>query len=263
MLTALRPLRIAVLCSGRAPGLLPLLNRDARRGAAYDVVCCLTSEETFVEQPGVERRGIPVVSHPVAGFCQRRGVTRFDRLVRPDYDLATVAILERYHPDLVLLDGYLLLLTGPMLEAYAGRLLNVHHSDLAVRNRDGSVRYPGLRAVRDAILAGESETRASAHVVTAALDDGPVLLRSWPFPVAPVAAWAREHGAADLLKSAIWAHQEWMLREAWAPMMAAALELAALGIQGPRGAIDHAATGRWTLSRDGSVTPDGVMLEAV
>jgi phosphoribosylglycinamide formyltransferase-1 len=263
MLNDARPLRVAVLCSGRAPGLLYLLNRDPRRGAAYDLVCCVSSEDGFTEQAGVERRGVPIVVHSIARFCEERGVKRTDRRARVEYDRQTVEILGRFHPDLVLLDGYLLLLTAPMLDAYGGRIVNLHHSDLSLRNRDGSVRYPGLRAVRDAILAGERETRASAHLVTAALDDGPVLLRSWPFEVPPVAQWARAHGAADVLKPAIWAHQEWMLREAWGPMMAAVLELAAFGMSRPGQPIDHARAGRWALARDGSFTPDGVLLETV
>lgn len=263
MLTDSRPLRVAVLCSHRAPGLLHLLNRDPRRGSAYEIVCCVTSEETFSEQAAVERRGIPCLPHPIAPFAAQRGVKRSDRTARVDYDRGTVARLQTYRPDLVLLDGYLLLLTGPMLDAYGGRIVNLHHSDLAARHPDGSVRYPGLRAVRDAIVAGEAETRASAHVVTAKLDDGPVLLRSWAFPVPPVAAWAREHGAQDVLNSAIWAHQEWMLRDAWGPMLSGVLELAVAALPEPGGAIDPVRAGRWTLERRGGFVPDGVMLEVV
>jgi phosphoribosylglycinamide formyltransferase-1 len=263
MLTWARPLRVAVLCSGRAPGLLHLLNRDPRRGSAYEVACCITSEETFAEQVQVERRGIPCLPHPVSEFCARHGATRTDRRARAQYDLATVALLRGYAPDLVLLDGYLLLLTAPMLDEYDGRIINLHHSDLTLRHRDGSARYPGLRAVRDAIAAGETETRASAHLVTAALDDGPVLLRSWAFPVPPIAAWARAHEAFDVLKPTIWAHQEWMLRAAWGPMMAAALELAETGMRQLGSAIDPARAGRWSLSPDGALTPDGVLLEAL
>ena len=263
MLTWTRPLRVGVLCSGRAPGLLHLLNRDPRRGSAYEVVCCVTSEESFTEQVKVERRGIRCVPHPVAEFCASRGAKRTDQRVRAEYDLATAAILRGYAPDLLLLDGYLLLLTAPILDEYRGRIINVHHSDLALRNRDGSTRYPGLRAVRDAILGGETETRASAHLVTSALDNGPVLLRSWAFPVPPVATWAREHEALDVLKPTIWAHQEWMLRDAWGPMMAAALELAEIGMPMPGSAIDPARAGRWSLAPDGSFSPDGVLLEAL
>ena len=256
-------MRVAVLCSGRAPGLLHLLNRDPRRGVAYEIVCCVTSEETFTEHVKVERRGIPCIPHPIDAFCAARGARRTNRGLRPDYDRATISLLRDYQPDLLLLDGYLLLLTAPMLDEYSGRIVNLHHSDVSLKNGDGSVRYPGLRAVRDAILGGESETRASAHLVTARLDDGPMLLRSWAFPVPPVIGWACAHDALDVLKPTMWAHQEWMLREAWGPMMSAVIELAALGMERPGSAIDPARVGRWTLAPDGSVTPDGVLAEAV
>ena len=124
------------------------------------------------------------------------------------------------------LAGYLLILTAPMLEAFDGRIINVHHSDLLRRTPEGRARYPGLRAVRDAIRAGERETRATAHVVTAQLDEGPVLVQSSAYPVPPVAAWAREREDWDLLKAVVWAHQEWMLRDAWGPLLAGALEMA-------------------------------------
>ena len=121
-----------------------------------------------------------------------------------------------------------------MLEAFDGRIINVHHSDLLRRTPEGRARYPGLRAVRDAIRAGERETRATAHVVTAQLDEGPVLVQSSAYPVPPVAAWAREREDWDLLKAVVWAHQEWMLRDAWGPLLAGALEMAHALVR-PRG----------------------------
>ena len=256
MLSLPRPLRVAVLCSSRAPGLLYLLNRDPRRGREYEVECCITSEDTFAEQVRVERRGVPCIPHPVARFCEERGVRRCDLQARADYDRVTCSILERFHPDIVLLDGYLLLLTAPMLRAYDGRILNVHHSDLLQRSASGEVRYPGLRAVRDAFLAGETETRASAHLVTERLDDGPVLLRSWPFPAPPVAAWAREHQAFDVMRAAAWAHQEWMLREAWGPMLSGALAIAAMAFERPDAPLNPVLAGRWVLDPEGCLAPD-------
>jgi folate-dependent phosphoribosylglycinamide formyltransferase PurN len=261
MLTFSRPLRVAVLCSHRSPGIRHLLQHDPRHGIAYRVACALTSEERFAEQAQVDAAGVPVIEHSIARFAAARGATRGDRTIRPEYDRETLALLAPYHPDLILLDGYLLLVTAPLLSRYEGRIINLHHSDLAQR-RNGEVRYPGLRAVRDAILAGEGETRVSAHIVTPRLDDGPVLLRSWAFPVADVAAWARERGAQDVLKAAIWAHQEWMLREAWGPMLAGAIEIAALGIALPGDPIDPVLSCGWSLTRDGHFTPD-VQLEDV
>jgi phosphoribosylglycinamide formyltransferase-1 len=226
MLTFKRELRVGVLCSGRAPGLIHLLDHDPRRGTAYDVVCCITSDDTFAERAGVEARGVPCLSHAFARFRKDRGAALADLAARAEYDAATAAILRAYGVDVVLLAGYLLILTSPMLDAFPGRIVNIHHGDLLRRDGRDRVRYPGLRAVRDAIRAGETETRATAHIVTDRLDDGPVLVRSSAFPVPPVAAWARDHEEEDVLRAAAWAHQEWMLREAWGPLMIAAVELA-------------------------------------
>jgi folate-dependent phosphoribosylglycinamide formyltransferase PurN len=223
------PLRVAVLCSQRAPGLLHLLRDADGRGAHWQIVCCLTSEARFDEQPQVERLGIPVISHPVRPFYATRqpGAALGDRRLREQYDALTVRLLEPYQPDVVLLAGYLLVLTRPMLKAYEARIVNVHHSDLTLRDAVGAPRYPGLRAVRDAILAGELETRTTAHLVTERLDDGPVLLQSRAFPVAEVVDWARTVGAHDVLRRAIWAHQEWVLRTSFGPLMEEALDLMA------------------------------------
>jgi len=221
------PLRVAVMCSRRAPGLTHLLARAKDAPLPWRIVCCLTSEETFEEQGLVERARIPIIRHPARRFyAEHAPMARFSDLgVRQEYDAMTTLMLTKHWPDIVLLSGYLLKLTGPMLETYDRRILNVHHADLLLRDDSGAPRYPGLRAVRDAILAGERETRCTVHVVTEQLDDGPVLLRSGAFPVPEAAAWARARGEADVLKPIIWAQQEWMLREAFGPLMEQTLGL--------------------------------------
>jgi folate-dependent phosphoribosylglycinamide formyltransferase PurN len=221
------PLRIAVLCSRRAPGLLHLLTRADRGGLDWQIVCCVTSEERFEEQTRVERLGVPVISHSVRRFYARHAPAAplSELRTREAYDRCSVDILQAYEPDLVILAGYLLLLTRPMLAAFPQRVVNVHHSDLLLRDASGAPRYPGLRAVRDAIRAGERETRSTSHLVTEVLDDGPLLLRSPAFAVADVAAWALAHGEEDVLKRVIWAHQEWMLRAAFGPLMEHTIDL--------------------------------------
>jgi folate-dependent phosphoribosylglycinamide formyltransferase PurN len=253
---------VAVLCSHRAPGLVSLLNRDPRRGHDYEVVCCVSSGETFAEEVRVERRGVPCIPHAIRPFCAARGAALRDMDARVEYDLATLEILKPYNPDVLLLDGYLLLLTDPVLRRFEGRIVNVHHSDLHRRNLLGEPRYPGLHAVRDALFGGEPETRATAHIVTETLDDGPVLLRSWSFPVAPVARWAFDRGAADVLRACAWAHQEWMLREAWTPMLERAIELAGQAFDRPGAPLDVAALGEWVLEEDGTLAPAGLAAEA-
>ena len=70
-----------------------------------------------------------------------------------------------------------------MLAAFPDRIVNLHDSDLSIKNVRGTPRYVGLRATRDAIVAGERETRATVHWVSEDVDAGPILLRSDPFVV--------------------------------------------------------------------------------
>ncbi|HEY7413282.1 MAG TPA: formyltransferase family protein [Vicinamibacteria bacterium] len=224
-----RPLRVGVLCSGRAPGLAQLL-AASRRAAGYEVVACVTSSEAFPElRREAEAAGVPFVSNPIRTFYRWTGAPLRDLSVREDYDRGTLHILRGCRCDLVVLAGYLYRLTAPMLAAFPGHILNVHHADLTLRDAHGGPRYPGLRAVRSALFAGEPETRATLHVVTQELDAGPALLRSWPFPVSPLVAEGRRRGAIDMLKAYAFAHQQWVLLTAFGPLLARGLELWAAG----------------------------------
>lgn len=209
-----------------------MLNRDRNRGRLYNFVCCVTSQPTFAEEVRVERRGIPIAPHPIHGFYQVHGTPLSDLETRREYDARLARKLAPFRPDLVLLTGYLYLLTEPMLDAFPRRIVNVHHADLLARDGDGAPKYPGLHAVRDAMLAGEHETRVCSHLVTATLDAGPLLVRSWPFPVPEVARWATLRQASDILRAIAYAQTEWMLRAAWGPVIARTLERVALGVEG-------------------------------
>jgi folate-dependent phosphoribosylglycinamide formyltransferase PurN len=139
-----------------------LLNQDRRRGCDYEIVCCLTSSDTFIEEVRVERRGVRYVPYAIRHFCRSRGVELGNLEARAAFDQATVDLLKPFNPDIIMLDGYLLLLTEPMLKAYHGRILTLHHSDLLLRRPLDGPRYPGLRAVRDAFAAGEPELSGAA-----------------------------------------------------------------------------------------------------
>ena len=259
MLNIHRPLRVAVLCSRQAPGLLHLLNRSPARGVAFEIVCCVTSETTFAEEVRVERRGIPTLAHSLAAFCDAHGASLYHDLdARADYDRETLRLVEPFLPDVVLLDGYLYLVTPALLARFRNRVLNLHFSDLTLRKIDGRPRYPGLRAVRDALADGLGETRATVHLVTDKPDDGPSIVRSWPFPVSPLVEQLCTQSAEDVFKAYVFAHEHWMMRTASGPLIAAAFELIAAG------AVDLDTLGScgtadapWTLDRSGSLAaPD-------
>ena len=127
---------------------------------------------------------------------------------REAYDAETASMLSG--ADVVILCCYLNIVTRPLLEAFRGRMINLH---------DGMARYPGLHATRDAIFAGERETFAIAHLVDERVDQGELLVRSDPFVVAPLVRDALSWGAIDIVKAYAYAHREWVIRSAWGPLM--------------------------------------------
>ncbi len=223
MLKPARPFRVALLCSRRAPGLDYLVGEDPNRGRLYEVVVGVTSDPDCVDLLALDAAGIPAVIHDIRAFYRARGARLSDLGVRPTYDAHTAEVLHRFHPDLVVLSSYLHILTAPMLEAFPDRVINVHDADLTVTDATGRPRYRGLRSTRDAILGGERETRSTVHLVTAELDVGPLLVRSWPFPVQRVVREAWRWNAPALLKGYAAAHRAWMMHNAWGPLLARAI----------------------------------------
>jgi phosphoribosylglycinamide formyltransferase-1 len=223
MLIDFRTPRIAVLCSKRAPGIDVIL-RHPSFGTLYDVAAVITTEESLPESAVIEGAGVPLLHHRLRAYHIDRGAPVRDRRVRAEFDAITAEALQRLNVDVVVLLGYIYILTEPMLEAFPGRILNVHDSDLALLSNDGRRRYTGLHSTRDAILAGETETRSTLHVVTPVVDEGPILARSEPFAVAPLVKDALALGAIDMIRAYAYAHREWMMRRAWGTMVVAEIE---------------------------------------
>jgi phosphoribosylglycinamide formyltransferase 1 len=194
-------LKIAILCSHRAPGLEDLLN-DPARGVDYEISCVITNNRDLRERDRIVDAGITCIARPQPPK---------DLIAREEYDAQTARYLKIFGVDLVVLCCYLRILTRPMLEAFPGRIINLHDSDLAITNSRGTPRYVGLHSTRDAIVAGERETRATVHWVTEEVDGGPVLLRSDPFPVRTDSRM----------------HRELVIARTWGPLMRDAIHLVA------------------------------------
>jgi len=89
---------------------------------------------------------------------------------RENFDQALAQKIDNYTPDLVVLAGFMRILTTEFVEQFAGRLINIHPSLLP--------KFKGLNTHQRAIDAGEKEHGASVHFVTPELDDGPVVLQA-------------------------------------------------------------------------------------
>jgi phosphoribosylglycinamide formyltransferase 1 len=95
---------------------------------------------------------------------------------RTERDLVMATWLEEHGVELVVLAGYMHLLTKPFLDRFPGRIVNVHPSLLP--------EFPGAHAIDDALAAGVDTTGVTVHLVDEGLDTGPVL-RQEEVPVAP------------------------------------------------------------------------------
>jgi phosphoribosylglycinamide formyltransferase 1 len=157
------PLPVVVLISGSGSNLGALIEAQPRW--PYRIAAVISNQ---AEAFGLERArsaGIPteVLSH--RGFPDRAA-----------YDEALAEVIDRYAPGLVVLAGFMRILTPGFVTHYAGRLLNIHPSLLP--------KFRGLHTHTRALEAGEHEHGASVHFVTAELDGGPVIMQA-RVPVLP------------------------------------------------------------------------------
>jgi len=153
-----KQLRLVVLVSGSGSNLQAIIDGCAS-GSIHAEVAAVISNRPEVR--GLERArqaGIPaeVLDHK-------------DFESREMFDRAMIELIDRFHPDLVILAGFMRILTPHFVRHYAGRLFNIHPSLLP--------KFQGLRTHRRALDAGEIVHGASVHFVTEELDGGPVVLQ--------------------------------------------------------------------------------------
>ena len=115
------------------------------------------------------------------GFAAERGIASavVDHKAYPDrtaFDAALVDCIDRFQPDLLVLAGFMRVLTDDFVRRYAGRLINIHPSLLPS--------FPGLHTHRRALEAGVRVHGATVHFVTPTLDCGPIIVQA----VVPVLA---------------------------------------------------------------------------
>lgn len=95
---------------------------------------------------------------------------------REQYDQALATLIDQYQPDLIVLAGFMRILTTDFVNRYLGRLINIHPSLLP--------KYQGLHTHQRALEAGDSEHGATVHFVTRELDGGPPIIQG-AIPILP------------------------------------------------------------------------------
>lgn len=164
-----RPARIAVLVSGSGTLLQALLDasrQPADGGDADFTVAGVVSDRPDAQ--GLRRArdaGVPTATVRPGDFPDRG-----------TWDVAVTRAVEVFHPDLVVLAGFMRLLGGPFLQRFGGRTVNTHPALLPS--------FPGAHGVRDALAYGVKVTGCTVILIDDGTDTGPVLAQQ-AVPVAP------------------------------------------------------------------------------
>jgi len=156
-------LRVAVLASGRGSNLQAVIDAIEAGTVQARIVAVISNKK---DAPALER-------------ARRHGI--FDLFIdpkpyagRPDsreaYDLALLDVLRQHDVELVLLAGYMKIVTRVLVEAFANRMMNIHPSLLPS--------FPGLDVQKKAIEWGCKLAGCTVHFVTEGVDEGPIILQA-------------------------------------------------------------------------------------
>ncbi|MEO5863576.1 MAG: phosphoribosylglycinamide formyltransferase [Nitrospiraceae bacterium] len=156
-------LRVAVLASGRGSNLQAVIDAIEAGTVQAKIVAVISNKKDAQALERARRHGLSslfVDPKPYAG--------------RPDsreaYDRELLDVLRQHDVELVLLAGYMKIITKVLVEAFANRMMNIHPSLLPS--------FPGLDVQKKAIEWGCKLAGCTVHFVTEGVDDGPIILQA-------------------------------------------------------------------------------------
>ena len=152
-----RRARIAILLSGRGSNMLARVEAT-KTGVLKGLAEVVVVFSNKPDAPGLAfaaEQGCPVASLPSQG---RK---------REAFDAEAAQLLQQYQPDLVVLAGYMRILSPAFIQPFAGRIINIHPAD--------THQHQGLHAYEWAFENKLPETKITVHLVDEGLDTGPIL----------------------------------------------------------------------------------------
>lgn len=175
--------KIVVLISGSGTNLQAIIDACKCQQINADVVAVISNNDNAFGLQRAQQHDIPAICLSHTHFASREL-----------FDQALAEAIHAYSPDLVVLAGFMRILSADFVAQFTGRMFNIHPSLLP--------KYPGLNTHKRAIENRDKEHGVSVHFVTAELDGGPVVLQS--------KVDINELDTPDTLAKKV-AHQEWLI----------------------------------------------------
>lgn len=153
------PCRLGVLVSGNGTNLQAIIDRIESGEINAEIACVISNKAAAYALTRAALHGIPAIVHENVGFTERRS-----------YDAATVEILRSYKVNLVILAGFMRILTDVMVNAYPNAIMNIHPALLPS--------FQGLHAQQQALDYGVRYSGCTVHFVDHGTDTGPIIMQS-------------------------------------------------------------------------------------
>jgi len=157
------PLRVAVLASGRGSNLQAIIDAIEAGQVQAQIVAVISNKKDAVALDRARKHGLPelfVDPKPFAGQPDSREA----------YDRVLLEVLQQQHVELILLAGYMKIVTAVLVNAFANRMMNIHPSLLPS--------FPGLEVQKKAIDWGCKLAGCTVHFVTEGVDEGPIIVQA-------------------------------------------------------------------------------------
>ena len=151
--------RVGVLISGTGSNMKALFAASRQDDCTFEIACVVSNKPDAGGVAWARDHGLPaqVISHK-------------DYATREAFDTAVNAYLQNQRLNVIACAGFMRIMTPMLITPWSGRMLNIHPSLLPL--------YKGLHTHQRAIEAGDKEAGCTVHVVTADLDDGPILAQA-------------------------------------------------------------------------------------
>ncbi len=157
------PLRVGVLASGRGSNLQALIDAIEAKTLDATIAVVVSNKPESMALERAQRHGIKGI------FLDPKSVAG-ESEPRKAYDRKILEVLKAHDVQLVLLSGYMKIVTLVLIDAYQWHMMNIHPSLLPS--------FPGLNAQTQALDAGVKISGCTVHFVTEGVDEGPIILQT-------------------------------------------------------------------------------------
>lgn len=152
-------LKISVLVSGSGTNLQAIIDQVAMGKLPVTIACVISNKGDAYALERAKQHGIPALHLDHRLFASRE-----------EYDAALVSTLREFEVQLVVLAGFMRIITPVMIDAFPHAIINLHPAILPA--------FPGLHAQRQALEHGAKITGCTVHFVDAGTDTGPIILQA-------------------------------------------------------------------------------------